>query len=585
MHNKLCARYARKLLLASAVVAIGLCRLVAIWAQPVPSDPVEELRQVLKSPVHDPAERERNLQRPLEALHSLNDVQRALALREWRNQDPESAIAAVDQRQRDVLIKQFERATRDVLQHGNTASRLAVLHLLIETAGNAGNVGNQAEVARRFGPDLADLTKRGNPGTRAAAARALGQIDPDPDVAVPALSSLLGSKEAWLRLAVAEALVSWMRLTLQLATLAPGPISTGAAHGDVVKVGSAVVPLAGRALADRQAKVRREGARALALAAETLHKALLPSRPSLDIDGDQQADEERGRMLPLLQSLKNQSPVLTRALADSDAEVRLLARQTLEDMTDPQMRVIEPMPRDSAADAKPGSRPAKPVQLTSSAKDSPVEGQRATVMALAAGVKDPDVRARRAAIDVLENLGPAARPAALALVDALADSDKFVRWAAARTLGKIGPVEKEKAVPALTRLLGDSDLDLRLAAAVALRSYGRAAKPAVQDLIRAVKSGDPELRVAAMQTLQTIGSPGAEAAIPALIAVLAYGDPRVRQTAAEALGKLGPLAREAETALRKALQDSNPEVQRKAGEALLKIMGPSQGPGDLRPMK
>src|SRR6266404_563756 len=83
---------------------------------------------------------------------------------------------------------------------------------------------------------------------------------------------------------------------------------------------------------------------------------------------------------------------------------------------------------------------------------------------LTAALVARDVRARRAAIDVLEALGQEAAPAAPSLVRALADPDRFVRWAAARTLGQLAPEQAATAVPGLARLLSDADLDLRVAA-------------------------------------------------------------------------------------------------------------------------
>jgi HEAT repeat protein len=186
-------------------------------------------------------------------------------------------------------------------------------------------------------------------------------------------------------------------------------------------------------------------------------------------------------------------------------------------------------------------------------------------------LKDTDVRARRGAIDVLEALGPAAAPAGAALVQALHDSDQFVRWAAARTLGKISPVQADTAVPGLGRLLADLDLDVRLAAAMALERYGPAARAALPELIRAMRASDAELRVAAMRAVAVIGGVQAHAAIPALTDGVTDADSRVRQVAAEVLGNFGPAARKAVDALNQALQDTDPDVQRAAGEALLNI--------------
>jgi HEAT repeat protein len=127
-------------------------------------------------------------------------------------------------------------------------------------------------------------------------------------------------------------------------------------------------------------------------------------------------------------------------------------------------------------------------------------------------------------------------------------------------------------VPALVRLMGDPDMDLKLAAATALERYGPAAKRAVTDLIGTAVHGDAELRVASMRCLIAIGGSEANLAIPALRTALAASDPRVRAMAAEVLGKLGPSAKDAEPDLQKALHDNNAQVQKAAGDALLSIL-------------
>jgi HEAT repeat protein len=219
--------------------------------------------------------------------------------------------------------------------------------------------------------------------------------------------------------------------------------------------------------------------------------------------------------------------------------------------------------------------PTAPFILSSNTvKDPLAEGLRGTVQALAAGMSDPDPRARRAAIDVLEGLGGAAAPAAGSLVSALTDPDQFVRWAAARTLGKIGPVETETSVPALAHLLTDPDLDLRIAAATALERYGIAAKASVADLVKSAGEGDAELRVAAIRALGAVGTQDLAAVVPAVRAALANPDSRVKITAAQVIGGFGPAARECSDPLRTMLRDSNPEVQKAASEALLSIVQP-----------
>ena len=132
----------------------------------------------------------------------------------------------------------------------------------------------------------------------------------------------------------------------------------------------------------------------------------------------------------------------------------------------------------------------------------------------------------------------------------------------------MAPVAHEKAVPALALLLFNSDLDLQMTAAAALRRYGPKAQPAVGSLMQLIAAGVPDsnhpapktgkpiapadakLRVAAIGTLEAIGNGGLETAAPLLQAALRQPEVFVRQKAAEALGNLRPASAETRAAPR-----------------------------------
>src|SRR5262249_51444604 len=119
-----------QLRLVLAAFAATLCWLPQASAQSSPADPVEELRQVLKTNTRDPNTRQRRSKVMIEALHSLGDLRRALVLREWRDEDLETRVAAVDLSNRAVVARRFEQGARDILRHGDTTSRLVVLNML-----------------------------------------------------------------------------------------------------------------------------------------------------------------------------------------------------------------------------------------------------------------------------------------------------------------------------------------------------------------------------------------------------------------------------------------------------------------------
>jgi HEAT repeat protein len=205
------------------------------------------------------------------------------------------------------------------------------------------------------------------------------------------------------------------------------------------------------------------------------------------------------------------------------------------------------------------------------------------VHALEKGMLDRDAEARVAAIQVLEMLRENAVPATPSLVKALRDEDLFVRWSAARALGKIEASRRRAKVPraaaskgvvdGLIRLLSDTDLDVQLAAAVALEAYGGDAGKATGALATASATGDPSFRLAAIHALGEIGEPAhtRSAAAQLAKAVGFQEDPRVRAEAARLLGRFGPAAQDSIGALRVALKDPEPSVSRAASEALLNI--------------
>ena len=112
--------------------------------------------------------------------------------------------------------------------------------------------------------------------------------------------------------------------------------------------------------------------------------------------------------------------------------------------------------------------------------------------------------------------------------------------------------------------------ELRAAAAWDLLCFGLAAKDAVPSLIVALEDDDPFVRFNAATALGRIDW-DATPAIPALIHALTNQHRWVRFNSAYSLELLGPLANDAGPALKAAMNDSDPDVRRKALEALKRI--------------
>jgi HEAT repeat protein len=576
---------------------ISVLSVNSAWPQAGGADSVEQLRQILRGPLSDAVARDQGSKRQIAALAGIHELHQALLLREWRDLDADEGISAVDRSNRAFVATRFEASVRRLLSQGDAATKLAALKMIAEMGVSVRDIGCRKSYARKFSPDLVAILRRDDGGLRDASARALSNINPESGLAVPVFGELLRSSDPARRMTGAKSLLNLIRVAAQLSDRSQNPVTADVPVQELVETGRAIVRVAGSGMRDQDAEIRRlcvEGIAQTAASFRKLVEAACPRDVTVDhSEANGRLAEQRTVLLPLIAALGEQGPVLTQALADHDAGVRVQARQALEDMTNPQLHLLTGWLRDSGTGGDESALAVRPAAGAGPlpAKDPLAQSLQGTVSALARGLVDPDPQARRAALDLLETLGPVAQPAAPALVNSLGDSDKFVRWAAARTLGKMSPVARDSAVPAFARLLGDTDLDVQLAAAAALERYGAAARSAVPDLVRILgegveprpksesgavhvkpfADGDPQLRVAAIRALEATGSQGLNTALGVLCLSLKHPDPRVRQQAALALGKMGPAAREAIDPLKDALQDDSPEVQKAASDALLHL--------------
>jgi HEAT repeat protein len=164
------------------------------------------------------------------------------------------------------------------------------------------------------------------------------------------------------------------------------------------------------------------------------------------------------------------------------------------------------------------------------------------------------------------------------LLDGTARGSTPQRMAAALLLSRYDP-PPPPAVPAVVRLLGEPEVDLRRRGAAALARMGRPARAATPELVRALRDPDEEVRANAAWALGNVSSVSPlPATAPALLAALGDPSPKVRGEAARALGELRQAGAGAVPALIRLLrEDPDGEVRAWAAHSL-GWMGPAGAP-------
>jgi HEAT repeat protein len=422
------------------------------------------------------------------------------------------------------------------LTEGSTAVKIEAIFALAahlptapQTATAIDGAAKDSDADVRFWAEKARVAslihalRQGGPGSRKAAAEALGKTDGGDDV-VRALRQACRDADAEVRASAKLVLAriyepAIRRLLAEYDEVRPdrsryhnGGRSVSEIKRDLVAIGSPTVPALYEALKGNDATFARE----------ILVEIDADAMPAL-IDEFKKDHwfKRRGQATKCVSWLgpaaKDAVPELIGALNDQDAAVRFDAAIALGK--------IDPTAKD-------------------------------TVPVLVDALKDRDTSVRRAAAEALDGIGPAAKDAVPALIDALKDQNASERFMAASVLVAIGPAAKD-AVPALIDALRDerdreayetprgwyADI-AQSRAANALGEIGAPAKDAVPALHDALKDQHASVRCAAVRALSRI-SPPDDAAVSALIRALEDQDEDVQRAATESIGRTGAGARDA----------------------------------------
>ncbi len=184
---------------------------------------------------------------------------------------------------------------------------------------------------------------------------------------------------------------------------------------------------------------------------------------------------------------------------------------------------------------------------------------------------------RLLALDVLRDIGPAARSVVPRLADMLEENNLLVRRKVVETLVRcVIPARRagslleesieQKVVLALVKMLQEGDALLRGESATALGAIGPGAKAAVAELEPLLQAPEARVRIAAADALWLIEQHPRSQSV--LIEAFADASDTARRSALDALGWWGPAARRAVPEIRKLLIDPHYRVR---GGALLAL--------------
>jgi HEAT repeat protein len=387
-------------------------------------------------------------------------------------------------------------------------------------------------------PALIDATRAASPPVRAAAATSLGHYREQATVAGPALVALVDDSQE----AVRDAATAAINLIGTLDGAATHALQQKLAHPDNLR--------------------RAQTAEALGEMGEAARHAAPALVQSLADHNDLvrgKAAEALGRIGA--SAAKVAVPALAKSLGDQDNQVKLAAAEALGQMgahaTDAVPELLRSLQHDNSEVR------ARAVEALGQIRDPQTRPDLETAC------RDADANVRVAAIRALSALESNVPGTIEVLLRSLTDADPQVRIAAVGAAAACGPID-ERIVMNVAALLDDSNEDVAIRAMQALPRFGEAApRPVLETLGRWLMEdlGGSKPAVAAM-TLGRFG-PAAHGAGSALAHAAQTGDAAVRHAAIWAIAMIQPP--EAAEALIAGLHDEADHVRIQASGGLWKV--------------
>ena len=433
------------------------------------------------------------------------------------------------------------------------------------------------------------------------AIRAWGRIRPGPGVSVPLLSNVLRDADPAIRTEALDILADIGQPAVPTLTRLLGQADVAywccMALGEIGPDAAAAAPALAKVLRNNpRPEVCREAALALgsigpaaAGAVPTLTEALGRKDPA----GVAAVAYALGQIGPKANA---SVPSLSRCAASSDPLVKAVSVWALAKI-EPQnenrkqvavaqlvasLRSDQPQLRHAAlrglADLQPTPEAALPA-MSKALQDNDKSVASAALFAVAS-FGDPAIPAltdalkrkelRPAAARILGQMGSRAKEAAPALVEIVRTDQNGPSRSEALMALAATDADPKKVVPAAIEALRSQREDVRCAACFALGRIGKSAAAAVSELQTRLGDSD-ECGALAAWALVRIAPDSPQVArqlVPIFVNALNTCEPRVRVEAAASLQRLGPLAKDAIPALKRASADSDETVHAAAVAAL-----------------
>ncbi len=580
------------------------CPVSKIQAQPLKPDATSQFSRIFNT--KDFPNRGEKLLEIINATSNIGDLNQILLLPEWQKQLLESeAILAANEGARRVLIEKLKRKYREILKGTDEDLKQAAAKQIgdaasfgiLTNASASDRLLPRARMIRKVMADLQDdliagATKQSK--SQQAILLALAKVESNPVLFAKIIGGLLKTgpegQPNLVRRYAAEALKIRAKMTTLLleASANSQDEKLNEIRTEFITTSTILLPVAMDGLKDPDLLVREWSAATIQSVMDIFIDIdfMIPVRDAESLWRDPPdmvperiavIKEQLRQIDPLLKTLQKSTLPLARHSNNSEADraTRLECLDILEDCVVIR-RKLWTIEFSIATSLK-----KNPAESLSNDPLPPGKDTQEATQLVVKNFTDPDPAIRLAAAQVFEFVvgQPDWRTQEKSAIHrqtveiiaktAIADPNMLVRWVCVRSLGQFA-LFPEISFPALMARIKSDDLEVRIAAITALRSFGPQAAPLVNDLGSEVIHGDADFRIAAMLTVEAIGA-ACQPILPIVAKNLLHENPKVRLQCANTLGQFGKAASGALPALRRNLRDPDPETRLAVSIAILKI--------------